>query len=758
VVGAAACLFALAGWALTALADTVATQVATVDTGAWAIPAPGPAGVAYRSDTNTLIVVDSDRNNMSGFDGVDLWEYSLDTGEVVYTGVLPTTEPTGVEYDAVSGSLFVSSDKADGTLLVVHAGADGKFGTPDDPTPGVIPVTDDVEDPALDTVGGHLFVLIGESSLIIEVDPIDGVFGNGNDTIASPVAIPHPVTDPSLPHDWEGLAYDPSSGHLIAGAKFGQVMYEFTTAFAFVAKHDLSAIDYGLQALSGLTSRPPHGVFPTTFWVADRGDTQDGTTLDGALIEVTLGPAPQMPPVAKSQTVNTNVGQAKAITLMATDINHDALTYSAGNPPHGTLSGSGPNLTYTPDHGFSGADSFTFTASDGAPSNTATVTINVNNRAPNVFNPGSLLHGEGGVVSVAMFATDPDPAGTPPATLTWTATNLPPGLSINPASGQIAGTISIGAAAGSPYSVTVKATDNGTPKLSSQVGFSWAIVDTNHSPVMTPIGDKPVKKGSHLAFKATATDSDGDGLAFSLVSPPTGATITSAGNFGWTPSQAPGSYPITVKVVDDGTPSLSAQVTFTVTVTAATPTPNPDIVDHFTDDDGHIFEAAIEWLASKGITQGCNPPANTHFCPNDFVTRGQMAAFLVRAFGYTDNGGGNLFTDDNGNIFENAIDKLATAGVTVGCNPPANTHFCPNLRVTRGQMAAFLVRAFHLTNAGKGNLFIDDNGSVFEHAIDILGTAKITLGCNPPTNNKFCPNSNVTRGQMAAFLKRAFGE
>jgi hypothetical protein len=69
-----------------------------------------------------------------------------------------------------------------------------------------------------------------------------------------------------------------------------------------------------------------------------------------------------------------------------------------------------------------------------------------------------------------------------------------------------------------------------------------------------------------------------------------------------------------------------------------------------------------------------------------------------------------------------------------------------------------LVRAFHLTDDGAGNLFIDDNGSVFEHAIDILGTAKITLGCNPPTNNKFCPNSNVTRGQMAAFLKRAFGE
>ena len=50
---------------------------------------------------------------------------------------------------------------------------------------------------------------------------------------------------------------------------------------------------------------------------------------------------------------------------------------------------------------------------------------------------------------------------------------------------------------------------------------------------------------------------------------------------------------------------------------------------------------------------------------------------------------------------------------------------------------------------------VDDDGHIFENAIDKLGTAKVTLGCNPPTNNKYCPNDYVTRGQMAAFLKRA---
>lgn len=113
----------------------------------------------------------------------------------------------------------------------------------------------------------------------------------------------------------------------------------------------------------------------------------------------------------------------------------------------------------------------------------------------------------------------------------------------------------------------------------------------------------------------------------------------------------------------------------------------------FVDDDGHTFEADIEWLAAEGITRGCNPPVNDRFCPDDFVTRGQMAAFLVRAFGYENDGGGDLFVDDNGSTFEADIDKLGTAEVTKGCNPPTNNQYCPDEFVTRGQMAAFLHRA-----------------------------------------------------------------
>jgi uncharacterized protein YkwD len=121
----------------------------------------------------------------------------------------------------------------------------------------------------------------------------------------------------------------------------------------------------------------------------------------------------------------------------------------------------------------------------------------------------------------------------------------------------------------------------------------------------------------------------------------------------------------------------------------------PESSGLFWDDDDSVFRDAIEVLAAAGITDGCNPPANDRFCPDDYVTRGMMAAFLVRGLNLTATGSAD-FTDDNGSVFEGAIEKLAAAGITEGCNPPANTRYCPDQYVTRGMMAAFLVRGLDL--------------------------------------------------------------
>ncbi|HYB96876.1 MAG TPA: Ig-like domain-containing protein, partial [Vicinamibacterales bacterium] len=71
-------------------------------------------------------------------------------------------------------------------------------------------------------------------------------------------------------------------------------------------------------------------------------------------------------PVANAQSVSTNEDTAKAITLAGTDVDGDALRFSYSQPSHGTVTGTGPNVTYTPAANYAGSDSFTFTASDGA--------------------------------------------------------------------------------------------------------------------------------------------------------------------------------------------------------------------------------------------------------------------------------------------------------------------------------------------------------------------------------------------------------
>jgi hypothetical protein len=175
----------------------------------------------------------------------------------------------------------------------------------------------------------------------------------------------------------------------------------------------------------------------------------------------------------------------------------------------------------------------------------------------------------------------------------------------------------------------------------------------------------------------------------------------------------------------------------------------------FVDDDTSIHQESIEAIAAEGITRGCNPPANTWFCPEEPITRGQMAAFLTRALELPA-AEPTGFVDTAPSLFRSDVDRLAAAGITVGCNPPENDRFCPDRTVSRGQMAAFLARALNLPPSNH-DWFVDDDGAVFEADIDRLRTAGITTGCNPPRDDRFCPDRSVTRAEMAAFLSRAIG-
>jgi len=138
------------------------------------------------------------------------------------------------------------------------------------------------------------------------------------------------------------------------------------------------------------------------------------------------------PPMADTQSVTTNEDTAKAITLTANDLDGDMLTYSiVTSPAHGSLSGTHPNVTYTPVANYNGSDSFTFKANDGTmDSNIATVSIAVNavNDAP-VANSQSMTTNQNTAKAITLTANDVD--GN---TLTYS-------IVTSPAHGSLSGTL-----------------------------------------------------------------------------------------------------------------------------------------------------------------------------------------------------------------------------------------------------------------------------------------------------------------------------
>jgi hypothetical protein len=169
--------------------------------------------------------------------------------------------------------------------------------------------------------------------------------------------------------------------------------------------------------------------------------------------------------------------------------------------------------------------------------------------------------------------------------------------------------------------------------------------------------------------------------------------------------------------------------------------------NYFDDLPLETFRRDIVWLAEQRITTGC---AAGRYCPSSNVTRAQMALFLDRALDLPPTTT-NFFNDDNGVTGEASINRLAASGITGGCAPGK---FCPTSGVKRDQMASFLARALELP-AATTNYFTDDNGNTHEGNINRVRLANITGGCG---GTKYCPTANVTRGQMAAFLRRGFEE
>src|SRR5439155_677078 len=129
--------------------------------------------------------------------------------------------------------------------------------------------------------------------------------------------------------------------------------------------------------------------------------------------------------------------------------------------------------------------------------------------------------------------------------------------------------------------ITVRVTDNGSPALSAAETITVTVNEVNSAPVVTNPGNKTTNELANLAFTVTATDSDipANTLTFSLdAGAPAGATIgASSGAFSWTPSSS-GTFPVTVRVTDNGSPAMSSFEVVSISVSSAAnraPTLNP---------------------------------------------------------------------------------------------------------------------------------------------------------------------------------------
>jgi hypothetical protein len=137
------------------------------------------------------------------------------------------------------------------------------------------------------------------------------------------------------------------------------------------------------------------------------------------------------------------------------------------------------------------------------------------------------------------------------------------------------------------------------------------------------------------------------------------------------------------------------------------------------------YAADIEWARAAGVSQGCDADM---FCTNNAMTRGQVATFIARAAKLPP-ATRDHFRDDEGSVYEPYIDRVAEAGIMPGCG---TTTFCPDSKPRRSQVAAFLARAIDAPPTSE-DFFDDDDGSTWEPYIDRIAAAGVAIGCGERT-------------------------
>jgi hypothetical protein len=465
-------------------------------------------------------------------------------------------------------------------------------------------------------IGVYRLLVCGTTSLVDWAsNPLDGDGdGTGADDFVRNFEITAPVNDPPVADDQAvSTLEDLALGITLTGSDPDGDTITF-------------AIGTG-PSHGALSGTPPNVTYtPTANYNGPDSftfTTDDGPlTSDPATISITVNPVND-PPTADDQSVSTPEDTALPIILTGDDVDGDTITFAiATGPAHGALTGTPPNVTYTPNADYNGPDGFTFTTNDGPlTSVAATVSITVTpvNDPPLAVDDGATTD-EDTAISVSVLSNDD--LGDEPTTITGVTQGSNGSVAIDPGATSVSYTPNTDYHGPDSFTYTITDADLETSTASVSV-----TVDPVNDPPTADDQSVSTPEDTALPITLTGDDVDGDTITFAIATGPAHGVLSGTPpNVTYTPNtdyNGPDSFtftasdatltspPATVSIavsptadpvltIDDGSVSEPDSGTAGTTVTIHVSEPSPlDITVDFATADGSAL-AGVDYVAASG--------------------------------------------------------------------------------------------------------------------------------------------------------------
>lgn len=296
--------------------------IQTIYTSEWSPPSPDPAGIAYLPSSNTLLVSDSEVNEMPAlFTGVNVFETTLNNSPVAtYSTTAFSNEPTDIAFNPVNQHLFYTDDD-EKRVFEINPGLDGDIGTADDIITSFSTKAFDCHDPegiTYDHAQGHLFISDGLNAEIYEVSPganglFDGIAPLGDDEVTTFDTAIFGLIDP------EGVEFNPDAGTLFIVSRDANMVIEATPQGAAIRALDISFIPG--STFSGVAYAPgSDNPAQKNLYITDRGidNNEDPNENDGKIYEVLLPPSDPSLPFLTIDDIAVNEGDLGTVEAVFT--------------------------------------------------------------------------------------------------------------------------------------------------------------------------------------------------------------------------------------------------------------------------------------------------------------------------------------------------------------------------------------------------------------------------------------------------------